>query len=105
MKVTTVIYGHPARPSSHSAYQVQPTLSKMCGMSLRDYLQVRLYLWLIASSLIFPIIISSGGNLVDLWQVSIRQVQKKLQRCPPNAKLDCNHQKLLLTGDCHMCRK
>ena len=33
---------------------------------------------------------------------SIRQVQKKLQRFPPNAKLDCKH---LLTSDCHMCRK
>jgi len=45
-----VIFGHPDRRYSHSAYQV------------------RLYRWLIASSLIFPIIISSGGNLVDLWK-------------------------------------
>ena len=66
-------------------------------------MQVRLYLWLIASSLIFPIIISSGGNLVDLWQVSIHQ--KKLQRFLSTVKLDCNQQNLLLTGDCHMCRK
>ena len=29
VKVTTVIYGHPARPSSHSAYQVKPNPSKM----------------------------------------------------------------------------
>ena len=58
-----------------------PGPTKMCRMSLRDYLQVRLYLWLIASSLIFPIIISSGGNLVDLWQVSICQYFKFKRSC------------------------
>ena len=82
VKFTTVFYGHPTRCFSHSAYQVQP-LQLLVKARIR-LSQVRLYLWLIASSLIFPIIISSGGNLFDLWKVSIYQAQKKIQRCHPH---------------------
>ena len=51
VKFTTVFYGHPDRCRAHSLYQL------------------RLYLWLVASSLIFPLLISHGGNLIDLWEV------------------------------------